>query len=107
GRLFDNFVASRKWYIIFFSFILPIILLLICYFSTAFSKLYNQVNKLPETINEKIFLKKVNENLKLNGKLTIEYYNGTYIFIKIKKDTDQYLILKGESFINLIDKDEK
>ncbi|MDN8190524.1 hypothetical protein QZK04_10775 [Acinetobacter baumannii] len=107
GRLFDNFVASRKWYIIFFSFILPIILLLICYFSTAFSKLYNQVNKLPETINEKIFLKKVNENLKLDGKLTIEYYNGTYIFIKIKKDTDQYLILKGESFINLIDKDEK
>ncbi|MFT2115388.1 hypothetical protein ACMS9R_13795, partial [Acinetobacter baumannii] len=107
GRLFDNFVASRKWYIIFFSFILPIILLLICYFSTAFSKLYNQVNKLPETINEKFFLKKVNENLKLDGKLTIEYYNGTYIFIKIKKDTDQYLILKGESFINLIDKDEK
>ncbi|MDV7383463.1 hypothetical protein R4608_04430 [Acinetobacter baumannii] len=106
-KLFDNFIVSRVWYAILFLFILPIVSLLILYFSTAFSKLYTQVNKLPETTNEKIFLNKVNENLKLDGKLTIEYYNGTYIFIKIKKDTNQYLILKGESFINLIDKDEK
>jgi len=37
----------------------------------------------------------------------IEYYNGSYIFIKVNNKADQYLILKGESFINLIGKDEK
>ncbi|XZW38023.1 hypothetical protein ACT4WW_07435 [Acinetobacter baumannii] len=57
-KLFDTFIVSRIWYIILFSFILPIISLLILYFSTAFSKLYTQVNKLPETTNEKIFFKK-------------------------------------------------
>ncbi|MCA4283128.1 hypothetical protein LDX80_20410, partial [Acinetobacter baumannii] len=107
NKLFESFFSSRTWNILSYLLLLPIVLLLILYFSTTFSKIYTQVNKLPKTTNEKIFLNKVHESLKLDGKLTIEYYNGTYIFIKIKKNTDQYLILKGESFINLIDKDEK
>ncbi|KMV08129.1 putative membrane protein [Acinetobacter baumannii] len=107
NKLFESFFSSRTWNILSYLLLLPIVLLLILYFSTTFSKIYTQVNKLPKTTNEKIFLSKVHESLKLDGKLTIEYYNGTYIFIKIKKNTDQYLILKGESFINLIDKDEK
>ncbi|HEN9540718.1 hypothetical protein ACT41N_00735 [Acinetobacter baumannii] len=107
AELVSKFFDSTKWYLILIFIIVPIILLLWVYFSTGILIFYNQVNKLPPTTNEVIFLKKVRDNLKIDGSLNIEYYNGSYIFIKVNNKADQYLILKGESFINLIDKDEK
>jgi len=107
AELVRNFFDSTKWYLILIFIIFPIIVLLWVYFSTGILRFYNKVNKLPPTTNEVIFLKKVRDNLKVDGPLNIEYYNGSYIFIKVNNKADQYLILKGESFINLIDKDEK
>jgi len=107
AELVRNFFDSTKWYLILIFIIFPIIVLLWVYFSTGILRFYNKVNKLPPTTNEVIFLKKVRDHLKVDGPLNIEYYNGSYIFIKVNNKADQYLILKGESFINLIDKDEK
>lgn len=71
--------------------------------------IYSKINTIPQTKNEVIFLSKVKSTLKINHDLKVEYYNGKYIFIKIaeKNHKEDFLILKGESFVNLIDKDEK
>lgn len=103
----ENFTSSNIWYIFLPFVILPTFILLSLHFSSGFLKFYTQVNKLPKTINESIYLNRVKEKLNINEKLNIEYYNGNYIFIKVNNNKDQYLILKGESFISIIDKDEK
>lgn len=107
AELISNFFDSRIWYLTLLFIIFPITFLLTVYFANGIFKFYKQINKLPPTTNETYFLKKVKDNLKINGTLNIEYYNGSYIFIKVNNKDDQYLILKGESFINIIDKDEK
>jgi len=103
----ENFMSSNIWYIFLAIIIFPTFLLLSLHFSSSFLKFYTQVNKLPKTVNERIYLNKVKANLNIHNSLDIEYYNGNYIFIKVNNNDNQYLILKGESFINLIDKDEK
>ncbi|EKU38708.1 MULTISPECIES: hypothetical protein [Acinetobacter] len=71
--------------------------------------IYSKINTLPQTKNEEIFLNKIQSTFQISHDLKIEYYNGKYIFIKIteKNHKEDFLILKGESFVNLIDKDEK
>lgn len=89
--------------------IFPLALILSIFFLHKIGTIYTKVNTLPNTFNEEIFIKKTKLALKINYDLKIQYYNGKYIFLKIIKPNkkENYLILKGESFVNLIDKDEK
>jgi len=47
---------------------------------------YTELNKIKGLENEKILLEKVKKQFLINGELSIEYYNGKYIFIKIQKN---------------------
>lgn len=95
-----------------YTILYPLTLLTIFFISFILYKsyvIYSKINTIPKTKNEEIFLNKVKSTFKINQDLKIEYYNGKYIFIKIteKDHKEDFLILKGESFVNLIDKDEK
>ncbi|MCG8283203.1 hypothetical protein MID07_01000 [Acinetobacter seifertii] len=92
--------------------ILPLTLLSILFIFFILFKsyiIYSKINTIPQTKNEEIFLSKIKKTFQISHDLKIEYYNGKYIFIKIteKDHKEDFLILKGESFVNLIDKDEK
>ncbi|MCX2427560.1 hypothetical protein OQ601_10415 [Acinetobacter baumannii] len=89
--------------------LLPLVIIFSLYFIQKISTIYSKVNTLPPTKNEQIFLTKTKKALNLNNDVSIEYYNGKYIFLKIteEKGKEKLLILKGESYINLIDKDDK
>ncbi|MCG5226813.1 hypothetical protein [Acinetobacter pittii] len=89
--------------------LLPLFVIFTLYFIQKLSTIYSKVNTLPSTKNEQIFLTKTKKALNLNNDISIEYYNGKYIFLKIteEKGAEKFLILKGESYINLIDKDDK
>ncbi|XYS41413.1 hypothetical protein ACSUAE_15745 [Acinetobacter baumannii] len=95
-----------------YTILYPLTLLTIFFISFILYKsyvIYSKINTIPKTKNEEIFLNKVKSTFKIHQDLKIEYYNGKYIFIKIteKDHKEDFLILKGESFVNLIDKDEK
>ncbi|HFX6333885.1 hypothetical protein [Acinetobacter nosocomialis] len=89
--------------------ILPLVIITSIYFIKQISTIYSRVYTLPPTKNEQIFLSKTKKTLNLSNDIRIEYYNGKYIFLKITDDggKEKLLILKGESYINLIDKDDK
>ncbi|QIT17303.1 hypothetical protein [Acinetobacter pittii] len=105
----DIFLKKLNVNLLILFILFPITILLAFYFLYKISILYTKVNTLPPTINENIFLAKTKTALKIKDELNIEYYNGKYIFLKVTnvKNKENFLILKGESFVNLIDKDEK
>ena len=58
--------------------------------------IYKEINRVNNLKNETIFLSKVRKELNVKGEISIEYFNGKYIFLKIntKNSDDQFLVLK-------------
>lgn len=82
-----------------------IVLMFIMAFFYELVNVYTELNKIKNIKNEKIYITKVKNKLSIKDDLSIEYYNGKYIFLKMhgnKKD-DQYFVLKGDGFVNLLD----
>lgn len=70
---------------------------------------YTNINKLNLPLNEQILVKKIKTELKIKTTPKIEYYNGKYVFIKVDNSNikSNYLVLKGESLINIIEDKDK
>ncbi|MGR2922949.1 hypothetical protein [Acinetobacter sp. 1125_18A] len=73
---------------------------------TKINLFYSHINKLNLPMNEKILTIKLKNQLKTDVNLNIEYYNGKYVFFRIENQNNknEYLVLKGESLINILEK---
>lgn len=82
-----------------------VVLIFLVAFLYEISNVYSELNKIKNIENEKIYIAKVKNKLSIKNDLSIEYYNGKYIFLKShsNKKNPQYFVLKGESFVNLFD----
>lgn len=82
-----------------------VIIVIIAYFLMGILNVYKEINRIKGLENEMIFLSKVRGDLNIKGPISIEYFNGKYIFLKIKNNNskDQFIVLKGEGFVNLLD----
>ncbi|MEG0487213.1 MAG: hypothetical protein RR231_10675 [Acinetobacter sp.] len=66
-------------------------------------------NYIAEEAFKNSFVQQSQNELKIKTTPEIEYYNGKYVFIKVDNSDSKsnYLILKGDSLINIIgDKDK-
>lgn len=81
------------------------LMIIITYFLMGILEIYKEINRIKDLKNETIFLSKVGKELNVKGDISIEYFNGKYIFLKIntKNSEHQFLVLKGEGFVNLLD----
>ncbi|NIE95565.1 hypothetical protein F3J02_03545 [Acinetobacter sp. Tr-809] len=96
----DNFFA-----IIIYSLIL---ISLFIYLMITFLNIFQKVNNFSKLINEPKLLSEVSKKLKLEGEVSVQYYNGKYIFIRtIKDQKEEYLVLKGEILTDLFNDKDK
>ena len=85
---------------------LPLFFVAALSFSTSsdLKKLFDQFFTFKTIGNEAIYIKKVQDQLKIKNNVTIEYFNGKYVFLKVhgKSEKKQYLVLKGEGLVSLL-----
>lgn len=96
----DNFFGMLIYSLILIS--------LFIYLMITFANIFHKVNNFSKLINEPKLLCEVSQKLKLKGEVSVQYYNGKYIFIRTVKDkNEEYLVLKGETLIDIFKDNDK
>ncbi|QHH97311.1 hypothetical protein [Acinetobacter dispersus] len=82
-----------------------IILIFVMAFFYEIADVYSELNKIKNIENEIVYITKVKNKLSIKEDLSVEYYNGKYIFLKRhgNNNDNQYFVLKGDGFVNLLD----
>ncbi|MEB3790429.1 hypothetical protein [Acinetobacter sp. IK40] len=97
----------KKWTLSYMKlgyFTLPVILFLIFYFTSSkeLKTIYTDFFDFKKLENQTLIIKRLAEKQNINGELKVEYFNGKYVFIK-NISNGNYLVIKGEEFVNLLD----
>lgn len=107
---FDKHFKSLFYMDSFFSMLIYSLILisLVIYLMINFSNIFQKVNNFSKLINEPKLLSEVTQRLNLEGEVSVQYYNGKYIFIRTETNKkEEYLVLKGETLVDLFkDKDK-